>query len=462
MTRDEVSNKLVAYFQKNGYLKARNNGSGVTVYRKNSCDLNVLLEKQGSKHVIVHVYPHYGECQFDLGWAWEKTWEAADFERLNKAVDEAKNWIESADRVGCKAATRKANKIDELWQDKMKSVSSRKVMIKQSNADKGKEKELRRNKVQKRWDSFQNKDDECELRKVLSTNPFTQEIVDGWRKLLKKGGDERFVLPCDEKFLQKIIESETHANYEPLPSLLPQPFAGDPRGDIWLLLDNPGYTPIDKFDNISVADKDDVFEKVRDMMLSEFSRIRNADERKRREQSCGLLNSSDLFVARSQKEDMECLCRRQTLMLNQLLLSIDKDLPFFWLDESFRTVKANVFGSKLVGGHLWWRTKLNKFLREKNDVRRVFAMEYFPYHSRNFNHNFKHNQLVKWASESCYHKFWRAMVEYGRKHGKRIIARGKWMVDGSVDDRILDSDKYFEFVSPRNCSLSLNNIKMGS
>ena len=385
----------------------------------------------------------------------EKTWEAADFERLNKAVDEAKDWIESADRVGCKAATRKANKIDELWQDKMKSGFSRKVMIKQSKADKGKE--LRRNEVQKRWNLFQNKDDECELRKVLSANPFTREIVNRWRKLLKKGGDGRFVLPCDEKFLQKITESEAHANYKILPNLLPQPFAGDPRGDIWLLLYNPGYTPIDDFDNISVVDKDDVFEKVRDMMLSELSEIRDADERKRREQSYGLLNSSDLFVERSPTVDGECLRRRQELMLNQLLLNIDKNLPFFWFDESFMTVKEKVFGKKLIGGHLWWKAKLNKFLSEKNDEKRVFVMEYFPYHSRNF----KHNQLRGWVRESCYHKFWQAMIEYGQKHGKRIIARNKWMVDGSVDDRILNPNRYFEFASA-NCSLGLNNIKIGS
>ncbi len=326
--------------------------------------------------------------------------------------------------------------------------------VKQSKSDKKQEKELRRNEVQKCWDSFQNEDDECELRRILNTNPFTQEIVDGWRKLVKKGYDGRFVLPCDEKFLRKIIESEARANYKILLNLLPQPFAGDPRGDIWLLLYNPGYTPIDDFDNISVAGKGAVFEKVRDMLLSE---IDDVDERKQRELLYRPLDQTALFVARSPKKDVECLRSRQKLMLNQLLLNINNDLPFFWLDESFRTVKANVFGRKLVGGHLWWRAKLNKFLREKNDVRRVFAMEYFPYHSRNF----KPNQLGEWVSESCYHKFWQAMIEYGQKHGKRIIARNKWMVDGSVDDRILNSGKYFEFVSPRNCSLSLDNIKIG-
>lgn len=111
MTRDEVSNKLVAYFQKNGYPKARKNKDGLRVLKKNSCDLNILLEeKKEGKHVIVHVYPYYRGCQFDLGWTWKKTWEATDFERLNKAVDEAKAWIESGDRVVCKAAIRKANK----------------------------------------------------------------------------------------------------------------------------------------------------------------------------------------------------------------------------------------------------------------------------------------------------------------------------------------------------------------
>lgn len=412
----------------------------VIILKKNGCDLNIRLGgRANQRQPDVHLFDKkvHDKRIFDFDWSRGLT---------NMQIREIVDYCEE---------------LVPMWQGKMKSGSTRKVRIEQSMSDKEQEKELRRNEVQKCWDSFQGNDDECELKRILNTNPFTQEIVDGWRKLLKRGGDGRFVLPCDEKLLQKIIESEARANYEPLPSLLPQPFAGDPHGDIWLLLDNPGYTPIDKFDNISVADKDDVFEKVRDMMLSELSKIRNADERKRREQSYGLLHSSDLFVERSPQKDVECLRRRQTLMLNQLLLNIDKALPFFWLDGSFRTVNANVFGRRLVGGHLWWRTKLNKFLRKGNDVRRVFAMEYFPYHSRNFKHNSKHDLLGEWASESCYHKFWRAMVEYGRKHGKRIIVRGKWMVDGSVDDRILNPGRYFEFVNPMNCSLSLDNIKIG-
>lgn len=113
MTRDEVSNTLVAYFKKNGYPKARNNGSGVTVYRKNSCDLNILLDLRGRRHVIVQVYPHYGECKSDLGWSWEKTWEAGDYERLKEVVDNARMWIESGDRVVCKAVTRETKKVGE-------------------------------------------------------------------------------------------------------------------------------------------------------------------------------------------------------------------------------------------------------------------------------------------------------------------------------------------------------------
>lgn len=111
MTRDEVSNKLVEYFQKNGYPKIRNNGSGVTACKENSCDLNVLLEARGRKHVIVHVYPHYDEYEVDLGWSWEKTWDTGDYERLKEVVDNARMWIESGSRVGCKAVIRETKKV---------------------------------------------------------------------------------------------------------------------------------------------------------------------------------------------------------------------------------------------------------------------------------------------------------------------------------------------------------------
>ena len=202
MTRDEVSNKLVAYFQKNGYPKARKNKDGLRVLKKNSCDLNILLEeKKEGKHVIVHVYPYYRECQFDLGWTWKKTWEATDFERLNKAVDEAKAWIESAEHV-------------------------RKIQVKEMDVS-----EVLQKKGDMTYDD------------LMRANPWKPMIKSVQRLLDKNSEGCRFVLECDEPLIQE-MEQNLKGEFGLRLNLPPQPFIGNPNAPVWILQYNPGYSEL--------------------------------------------------------------------------------------------------------------------------------------------------------------------------------------------------------------------------
>lgn len=306
-----------------------------------------------------------------------------------------------------------------------------------------------------------------QLNEILGKNPFTKDLVDGWRANLTSGSlTNEYVLPCDIDFLGLCAEqTKEAAHIQVLTHLLPQPFAGSPLSDTWILLYNPGYSPVDEFDNLSVANKAEVFQRI----LPELSTRCLA----RRTQSV-----SDFFVNRTEEDDARCLRRRQSLMLNQLVLDAKTKFPFFWLDQSFCTVNKRSVGNKLMGGHIWWRSMLlnadgsmRDFLRhDREGVTQdrvyqaisgaVFVLEYFPYHSRNFGRGvLKRNG---WLSiQNGYHEFWVSMVKYAMQNGKTIIVRNKWMVDGSFcGDCLLEPGRYLEFKGEK-CYLNCSNLQEG-
>jgi hypothetical protein len=105
--------------------------------------------------------------------------------------------------------------------------------------------------------------------------------------------------------------------------LLPEPFLGLPSADIILLNLNPGFSE----DELTYHKRDDSF--------------------------------------------------RQAALAN--LAHRDQQYPFYFLDPAVRSP-----------GHLWWQQRLRILTEAFTPAvvsRRLFCLEYFPYHSRRFTHN---------------------------------------------------------------------------
>lgn len=237
------------------------------------------------------------------------------------------------------------------------------------------------------------------LKEVLAGNPFTLEVVSQWKQDLKdfnfgrkRLADLKFVLNGDLECLGRKAREKLHTE------LLPKPFMGNPNAPVWYLPLNPSYSEIDRYDDLGIKP--------------------------------GMIRSHDVseWLDRD-KDKIACRAKRQDILLSQLRL--DGDCTFTFLEEAFNTL-GDCPSCKDNGGYRWWRRRLfgaasssADFLLRTAGVEmdaksvgaKLFVLESFPYHSRNFN--------VEYYTSTDYFSFWKNLVEWGINNGKKFIIRAR-------------------------------------
>ena len=140
-------------------------------------------------------------------------------------------------------------------------------------------------------------------------------------------------------------------------------------------------------------------------------------------------------------------------MLKQLKLALDeKSDTYAWFDRRFRTIEPENREKVGKGGYWWWkeflfgteRSNARFLFREcninenSNDLeRKFFALDAFPYHSKNFDCG------IFWRGEyrnSLYFKYWKRLVEWALGSGRKLIVRYKSVLDvleQSIDRHVL-------------------------
>lgn len=257
-------------------------------------------------------------------------------------------------------------------------------------------------------------DDETMLESILRENPW-QEVAEPWLKRLQKGDDSPYVLPEDGTFLcpkGKAVEGLQL-------NLPPQPFIGDPRAPVWLLLKQPSYSPADIFGCC----------------------VTTAAQREQIAQASGF---APTCFRRS-----EALAQRQALLMGQLTLS--KGAPFYVLDESFHTLeKDKLSGRTLHGTYHWWKHVFSKELPDANPQRSIFVLELFPYHAKEL--KVKGSDLRK----TRHYALWEKLVRYGAQHKQLIVRQGiRTEVERALGDTLPKSALTF---SGQQVLLTRNNL----
>lgn len=241
----------------------------------------------------------------------------------------------------------------------------------------------------------------------------------------------------------------TNADLELILNLLPQPFIGDPRSPIWILLRNPGYSAIDVYDLTSIPGGKNAIKKE------------------------GLISVRDLRF-HNQGNENQVLLQRQQLVCRQLKFDLDEGKEFYILRDKFNTLElkeGHNRSRKVLGGYNWYdkylfpengclsrfsnrTSRSNRTIHLKIASKRIFVLEYDPYHSRAY---FESNV------DFAHHILWKNLIEYGIK-SKIIIVRGRDILDHiresiSSDDLFKTSNERRLFVfKGQSASMSINNM----
>lgn len=283
------------------------------------------------------------------------------------------------------------------------------------------------------------------LAGVLAANPFTPKIINKWKGDLQSflAGQIRFsqlnfALDSDRDLIKE-YQNKNKANDEKRlhQELLPQPFQGNPNAPIWVLLLNPGYSDMDRYDHLGLCP----------------SCNKNL---------AALKNNSQHDVFDYGRNKGRALQKRQNALLRQL--RFENECSFSLLDNAFNTLK-HMCEWDLRGGYRWWQKVLfgdkgsSEFLlyefqreRKLEEVigKKIFALEYFPYHLSNFNHSPK-----KIGEE--YRLFWKELVEWGVRAKRKFIVRGKYM-DNDLKILNVNSANSVHFKNHRNVVLTRANL----
>ena len=158
------------------------------------------------------------------------------------------------------------------------------------------------------------------LAEVLKDNPFKPSLVKKWKRDLQsflagklRLSDLNFVLDSDAKSIAEYQEkNKTNERKRLHLELLPQPFQGDPRAPIWLLMLNPGYSCVDRYDHLGLCPSCDK------NLVTQKSTLKH-----------------DMFD--NGRDKSKALQRRQSLLLRQLRLM--KDYQFSILNDAFNTLQ---------------------------------------------------------------------------------------------------------------------------
>jgi len=259
---------------------------------------------------------------------------------------------------------------------------------------------------------------------IKSGNPFNDAVLSDWRKQLDDFNASAAVCPlpnfkmdADEKWIaayqNKFGKKEKGLHFE----LLPDPFRGDPRAPVWILLLNPGYSEVDRYDHLG---------------LCPFcgERLVRADGKATsHENGCAAR-----FFGSRLPDASAALRYRQNMLIEELKLDLSTPRKFLWFEPVFHTVTEENVTVAGKGGSLWWKNFLfgkaasNSYLLPNCNIteptptigNRIFALEVFPYHSMKFDPSFLDNELYR---ESKYFEFWCSLVRWAVDTGRKIIVR---------------------------------------
>lgn len=263
-----------------------------------------------------------------------------------------------------------------------------------------------------------------ELQSIIDGgNPYTEQLLNAWRKQLDDFNAGAAVCPLpnfriddDEEWIdeyqRKYEKKGRGLHFE----LLPDPFRGDPRALVWILLLNPGYSEVDRYDHLGLCP------------LCGKRLVRVDGKATSHENGC-----ATRFFGSGLSDVSASLKSRQDMLIEELKLDLSKPRKFLWFEPDFHTVpeeNATVAGK---GGSLWWKEFLfgdgdsDGYLFPNCDIKpdsgigsRLFALEAFPYHSNKFDSSFLQNQNFR---NSDYYGFWCSLVRWAVGTGRKIIVR---------------------------------------
>ena len=284
------------------------------------------------------------------------------------------------------------------------------------------------------------------LAEVLKYNPFKPSLVKKWKRDLQsflagklRLSDLNFVLDSDAKSIAEYQEkNKTNERKRLHLELLPQPFQGDPRAPIWLLMLNPGYSCVDRYDHLGLCPSCDK------NLVTQKSKFKH-----------GMFDNG--------KDKYKALQKRQSLLLQQLRLM--KDYQFSILNDAFNTLQHTQEWQG-DGGYRWWRKilfgtgKRKGFLLPECGVQadshsigqKLFVLECCPYHSVNFDEEV-------FGIEGKYSDFWVELISWAINGNKKFIVRSQ-SVDVLLDKvgLTINSDRRIDFNSRRNVALTMDNL----
>lgn len=264
-----------------------------------------------------------------------------------------------------------------------------------------------------------------ELQSIIDGgNPYTEQLLNAWRKQLDDFNAGAAVCPLpnfrmddDEEWIdeyqRKYEKKGRGLHFE----LLPDPFRGDPRAPVWILLLNPGYSEVDRYDHLGLCP-----------LCGE--RLVRADRKTTsHENGCAAR-----FFGSGLPDASAALKSRQDMLIEELKLDLSTPRKFLWFEPDFHTVPEENVTLAGKGGSLWWKEFLfgdgdsDGYLLPSCGIKqpdiaigkRLFALESFPYHSKKFDSSFLQDEKF---CHSDYFKFWCFLVGWAVESGRKIIVR---------------------------------------
>ena len=263
-----------------------------------------------------------------------------------------------------------------------------------------------------------------ELKSIIDEgNPYTEQLLNAWRKQLdafNQGAGEQ-PLPCFKRDEDSAWIDEYQRMYEKKGKglhleLLPDPFRGDPRALVWILLLNPGYSEVDRYDHLGLCP------------VCGERLVRVDGKTTSHEKGCAAR-----FFGSRLSDASAALESRQNMLIEELKLDLSKPRNFLWFEHDFHTVSEEYATVAGKGGSLWWKEFLfgdgdsDGYLFPNCDIKpdsgigsRLFALEAFPYHSNKFDSSFLQNEGFR---NGGYFKFWCSLVRWAVGTGRKIIVR---------------------------------------
>ncbi len=271
--------------------------------------------------------------------------------------------------------------------------------------------------------------DEEALQKILEANPFT-DVLSDWDRQLAQFNDGQidknqlqFLLDGDNEWVMSCQKKYEDANLQFHFELIPDVFRGDPSAPVWILLLNPGFSAIDLYDHLGLCP----------FCEKRLIAVRDSAGKHACAPACLKLGISN---------SVNALHFRQKTMLEQLKLAMNEATGGYgWFDNRFRTVESEDREKVGKGGYWWWkeflfgvdRSRATYLFRECNirpDAKEIgqkfFAIDAFPYHSKNFSCGIFRQREYK---ESQYFKFWKKLVEWALCSGRKLIVRYKSVLE---------------------------------